>query len=237
MRIKKLSEREKSQKVYEVFQSIAQDYDKMNEVISLKQHQNWKKLLIKMVEINEEAHILDLCCGTGDICFLLASHGANKVVGMDFSENMLNVAKRRNQNLGYQNIDFLHGDVSKIPFEDTTFDRITLSFGLRNVPDYALVLQECFRVLKKEGKVVILEASYPSSKWIRPFFKLYFKHIMPFMGKFFVKKMAEYQWLHDSTEDFLSKEDLKDLMGKVGFKKNYYKSLLLGSAAIHVGKK
>ncbi|MCX5773291.1 MAG: class I SAM-dependent methyltransferase, partial [Fusobacteria bacterium] len=113
----------------------------------------------------------------------------------------------------------------------------TISFGLRNVPRYEEVVKECSRVLKVGGKISILEASYPNSKWIRPFFKLYFKHIMPFMGRFFVKKMSEYQWLHDSTEVFLSKDALKTLLSESGFSDVLIKSLLFGSAAIHTGIK
>jgi len=228
---------DKAEKVYGVFQSIAEEYDMMNEVISLKRHQSWKKNLIDNSNITSECVVADLCCGTGDIAFMLAKTGAKRIIGMDFSENMLEVAKKRKAAFNIEQVEFIHGDVSALPLDDESIDRVTISFGLRNVVNYEKVVQECYRVLKKGGQLSILEASYPNSKWVRPFFKLYFKHIMPFMGRFFVKKMAEYQWLHDSTEDFLTKIELKQLLEKVGFDDVYLISLLLGSAAIHIGKK
>ncbi|MCX5773290.1 MAG: class I SAM-dependent methyltransferase, partial [Fusobacteria bacterium] len=120
----KFTDQEKYQKVYEIFQSIALDYDKMNEIISLKQHQNWKKLLIKYSNIEKTSKVIDLCCGTGDIVFMLSAARAKEVIGMDFSENMLSVAKERGKALDLKNIEFIHGDVSKLPFESMSVDRI-----------------------------------------------------------------------------------------------------------------
>ncbi len=229
---------DKEKKVYEVFQNISEDYDKMNDIISLKQHRKWKGNLIRKISAQKYTSILDICCGTGDISLLLAQKNPQaQIYGLDFSENMLAVAQRRKQNGHHTNVQFCQGNAMQLPYADQLFDCTTISFGLRNVPDYEQVLREMYRILKPGGMLYCLDSSYPTSPIIKPFFKLYFKFIMPGFGKFFAHHKKEYQWLNDSTEQFLSKKELAALLEKVGFQQVGYHSYLFGAAALHYGKK
>jgi demethylmenaquinone methyltransferase/2-methoxy-6-polyprenyl-1,4-benzoquinol methylase len=127
------------------------------------------------------------------------------------------------------------GNALALPFEDGSFDAVSISFGLRNMPDYAATLAEAYRVLAPGGRFVCLEASYPTNRLVLPPFKLYFKHWLPTLGRIVVKAPKEYAWLNTSTEAFLSKDELATLMRLTGFAQVSYTSLLLGAAALHRG--
>ncbi|MBQ9931011.1 MAG: demethylmenaquinone methyltransferase [Firmicutes bacterium] len=228
----------KQEKVYAVFQGISVEYDKMNDIISLGQHRRWKNDLLRQVKEGEPSSIMDLCCGTGDIALSMATAMPDAHVhGVDFSENMLVVARQRLEASGLKHVQFSQGNAMDLQFPDETFDCATISFGLRNVENYEKALSEIFRVLKPGGRLFCLEASYPENKFVRPFFRMYFKYIMPLMGRVFAKSPDEYQWLHDSTEAFLTKDQLRDLFCSIGFGEAGYRSFLLGSAALHWGIK
>ncbi len=229
---------DKEKKVYQVFQTIYDDYDKMNDVISFKQHRKWKEQMIRRAASFSPQNILDICAGTGDIALWLAKACPDAdIIGLDFSENMLKTAERRRKETGAENVRFVHGSALELPFPDNGFDCVTISFGLRNLPDYDKALAEMFRVLKPGGRIFCLDASYPTSPWIKPFFKLYFKFIMPQTGKMIAHHKEEYQWLNESTEAFLNKKELIERMEKTGFQKVRCKTYLLGAAACHSGAK
>lgn len=123
------------------------------------------------------------------------------VTGLDFSENMLEVAKKKVK--GYDNIELIHGNAMDMPFEDNQFDYVTIGFGLRNLPDFEKGLAEIYRVLKPGGMIVILETSHPTMPVFKEGYTLYFKYVMPLFGKVFAKSMKEYSWLQQSAFDFL----------------------------------
>jgi demethylmenaquinone methyltransferase/2-methoxy-6-polyprenyl-1,4-benzoquinol methylase len=242
---------EKHEYVHQVFTNIATGYDKMNDIESLCLHRAWKRALIAEATATHPQDVLDVATGTGDIVLALRDAlPASNITGLDFCEPMLDVARRRiaameetvhsdgpsdsKRDLGPE---LICGDAMEMPFADSTFDVVTISFGLRNMPSYEKVLKEIVRVLRPGCKFICLEASYPTNAFIKPFFKLYFKHIMPAMGSVFAHHKAEYQWLNDSTEAFLSKPELAALMEKIGLKDVHYKSFLFGAAAIHIGIK
>lgn len=229
-----MNKQDKAEKVYDIFQSIATEYDAMNEIISLKRHQSWKRCVVKKFK-GRSGNFLDLCCGTGDLTLML-SNSSREVFGIDFSEKMLEVAQKR---LGKssEGVKFQQGDVTTLPFEDNYFQGITISFGLRNVAQEMRVLQEVYRVLEPNGMFIILEASYPQNPWIKPFFKLYFKFWMPWVSKFFVVNTKAYRWLHDSTERFYTPKELANCLTEVGFKVTQMKLLFLGAATIHIAQK
>ena len=229
---------DKEQRVHNVFENISQDYDKMNDIISFGRHRKWKEELIEDISAAKPKTILDLCCGTGDISLALAQMNPSaKVTGADFSANMLKVAKERQKKANLDNIDFQEGNAMALDFPDNSFDCAVISFGLRNVADYGKVLSEMRRVVREGSPVYCLDSSYPHSPVIKPLFKLYFKFIMPSLGKIFSKHKEEYKWLNESTEAFLSKPELAALMREVGFKNVKYKSYMFGSAARHWGYK
>jgi demethylmenaquinone methyltransferase/2-methoxy-6-polyprenyl-1,4-benzoquinol methylase len=251
----------KEEFVYQTFQNISEEYDRMNDIESFRLHRRWKAELVRQTleawrvpggaaTSGQDApfatpRVLDIACGTGDISFMLAeAESRPRVVGLDFSENMLAVAQRRldertagGAGVPLPDVRFIHGSAMALPFEAESFDAATISFGLRNMPDYERVLREMLRVLRPAGKICCLEASYPTNPLIKPFFRIYFKHIMPAMGAAIAHHRAEYQWLNDSTEAFLGKDELAALMRDVGMADVGYRSFLFGSAAIHAGRK
>lgn len=221
-------------KVYQVFQNIAADYDKMNDIISLKQHRKWKEDLVRAAAAARPRDILDICTGTGDIAFALAKACPEaNIMGLDFSEEMLKTAENRRHGEEGAHLHFCRGSALALPFPDNAFDAITISFGLRNLPDYEKALMEMARVLRPGGRIFCLESSYPTVPAVKPFFRLYFSVLMPLAGKVFAHHRAEYQWLNESTLSFLSKRDLAALITKTGFEDVHYHAYLFGAAACH----
>ncbi len=229
----------KEKKVYETFQTISQDYDKLNDIISFNMHKRWKRDTIKELNIVKNSKMLDVCCGTGDFSIMLSLETDKKVsvIGLDFSENMLSVAKEKKEELKLDSVEFVHGNAMDLPFKDNTFDNVTIGFGLRNTPDYEKAIREMMRVVKPGGKVACLDTSHPTFPIYKQLYWFYFKNIMPRIGQLFSKHKEEYQWLNDSTEQFLSKKELKELFLKVGLKNVKVKSYAGGSAALHIGVK
>lgn len=229
----------KEERVHHVFEKIYEKYDVMNSVISFKRHKAWRKDTMKRMKVQKGDHALDLCCGTGDWTIALAeSVGENgKVIGLDFSKNMLKVAEKKVNENNLRQVDLIHGNAMELPFADNTFDYVTIGFGLRNVPDYMTVLSEMYRVVKPGGTVVCLETSQPNSKLFRAIFYFYFEKIMPLFGKIFAKSYAEYAWLNESAKEFPDQKELANMFSKTGFEQVYVKSYTGGVAAMHMAKK
>ncbi len=229
----------KEAKVHHVFESISEKYDSMNSIISFQKHKKWRKDVMKKMEVAENSKALDVCCGTGDWSFALAQAvgEGGEVIGLDFSQNMLAVAKDRHKKSTNQHLTFIHGNAMQLPFEDNSFDYVTIGFGLRNVPDYLTVLKEMHRVVKPGGKVVCLETSQPTLPVFRQMYYFYFRFIMPLIGKLFAKSYQEYAWLHESAKDFPGKEALRKLFKEAGFNHVKVKSYTGGVAAMHMGIK
>lgn len=229
----------KEKKVHAVFESISKNYDHMNSVISFQQHIKWRKKTMKAMNVQKGSSALDVCCGTGDwsIAMAEAVGPSGKVIGLDFSENMLNVGidKLKKQNL--KNVELIHGNAMELPFQDNSFDYVTIGFGLRNVPDYDQVLHEMFRVVKPGGLVVCLETSQPTLFGFRQGYFLYFKYIMPLFGKIFAKSYKEYAWLNESAREFPGMKELARMFEKAGFVNVSYKAHTGGVAATHFGYK
>lgn len=231
--------RTKSERVHNVFEKISHKYDFMNSVISFKRHTAWRKDVMRRMDVQEGKKALDVCCGTGDWSFALAEAVGSKgeVIGVDFSENMLSIAKKKNEAHRYTQLTFQYGNAMELPFKNNSFDYVTIGFGLRNVPDYMTVLKELYRVVKPNGKVVCLETSQPTLFGYRQLYFLYFRYIMPLFGKVFAKSYKEYAWLHESTRDFPNKAELKKLFLQAGFSHVGVKSYTGGVAAMHLAIK
>ena len=227
------------ERVQEIFNSISSDYDKMNAIISFKQHDLWRAKTMKRMGDLTGLSILDLCCGTGDWTFDLSESvgPSGKVIGLDFSENMLEIAKAKLKEEAKKNIEFLQGNAMALPFENENFDVVTIGYGLRNTPDYLTVLKEIFRVLKPGGRVVCIETSHPTLPIYKQAFELYFKNVMPFFGKVFAKSLKEYQWLQKSAEDFPDAKTLEELFRKAGFVAVEYQKHGGGAIASHFATK
>ncbi|SER13382.1 demethylmenaquinone methyltransferase / 2-methoxy-6-polyprenyl-1,4-benzoquinol methylase [Gracilibacillus ureilyticus] len=229
----------KEERVHQVFEKIYSNYDTMNSIISFQKHKTWRKDVMKRMNVQEGMRALDVCCGTGDWSFALSEQvgKTGEVIGLDFSENMLSVAKERNKTFDYNNLQFIQGNAMELPFEENTFDYATIGFGLRNVPDYLQVLKEMRRVVKPGGLVVCLETSQPTMPIYKQLYYFYFKHIMPLFGKIFAKSYKEYVWLHESAKDFPGKDALKQFFEEAGLVNVQVKSYTGGVAAMHMGEK
>lgn len=230
---------EKHEKVHQVFQTIYKKYDAMNSLISFNRHIAWRRKADACIAAEPGQRAIDVCCGTGDWTLSLAQMvgGDGQVVGLDFSTNMLKVAQSKVQAAGLKNIELVTGDAMKIPFADSSFDRATIGFGLRNVPDYLTVLKEIYRVLKPGGRLVCLETSQPKIPVYRQVYFFYFRVIMPILGKLFAGSYKEYAWLNESTEKFPDRETLAALFKEAGFTDIRVLSLMGGIAAIHQADK
>lgn len=223
--------------VFEIFQNISERYDKSNDRISFGLQKKWKKYLIDEIvrSLSKDSKVLDLCCGTGDIGISVAELSKNThVIGADFSSNMIRVAESKAK--GLDNIDFNIENACDLSFDDLTFDIVAISFGLRNTKDYQKVLSEIKRVLKKDGLLLCLDSFVPDFFMVKPFYKIYFKYIMPILGGG-IKDIKSYKWLYQSTKEFLKKDQLIDLYEKVGFSNIKSKSFMFGSCLLIEGQK
>ncbi|MGB2993143.1 MAG: demethylmenaquinone methyltransferase [Paenisporosarcina sp.] len=227
----------KEQRVHEVFEKISGNYDKMNSVISFQQHKKWREDTMSRMNVQDGSTTLDVCCGTADWTISMGQAvGPNgKAIGLDFSQNMLNVGYEKVK--AYPQIELIHGNAMELPFPDSTFDYITIGFGLRNVPDYMQVLKEINRVLKPGGMFVCLETSQSELPGYKQLFRFYFKYIMPVFGKLFAKSYKEYSWLQESAEDFPGMKELAKMIEQAGFVQVEYKPYSGGAAARHIGMK
>ena len=227
----------KEQRVHEVFEKISGNYDKMNSVISFQQHKKWREDTMSRMNVQKGSTTLDVCCGTADwtISMGQAVGPEGKAIGLDFSQNMLNVGLEKVKLM--PQIELIHGNAMELPFPDSTFDYITIGFGLRNVPDYMQVLKEINRVLKPGGMFVCLETSQSELPGYKHLFRFYFKYIMPVFGKLFAKSYKEYSWLQESAGDFPGMKELAKMIEQAGFVEVEYKPYSGGAAARHIGMK
>ncbi|MFO1444606.1 demethylmenaquinone methyltransferase [Bacillus sp. Bva_UNVM-123] len=229
----------KEERVHHVFETISDNYDKMNSVISFQQHIKWRKDTMKRMNVQQGKKALDVCCGTADWTIALAEAvGVNgEVFGLDFSKNMLKIGEQKLKDLQLEQAKLVHGNAMELPFPDNSFDYVTIGFGLRNVPDYLQVLKEMKRVVKPEGMAVCLETSHPTLFGYKQAFNFYFRFIMPLFGKVFAKSYDEYSWLQESARDFPGMKELARMFEQAGFTEVTYKGYSGGAAAVHIGRK
>jgi ubiquinone/menaquinone biosynthesis methyltransferases len=223
--------------VKKTFNTIAGNYDKLNTIMSLGTHQKWRQKATAKITVGPDK-ILDLCCGTADWTIMLAKrYPHSRVVGMDFSQEMLKIAQHKVSNSEATNINLEIGDAMNLRYQDASFDVVTIGFGLRNVPDADKVLQEIYRVLKPGGQLICLEAYKVETPVIKIGWQLYFNRLMPLMGRVFAKSQSEYQYLDDSVNKFVSIKRLAEMMRDVGFKDITVDDLMFKAAAIHAAEK
>ena len=226
--------------VQDIFSSIAPNYDKLNTILTLNIDKLWRKKAVKLCNIKENDKVLDLCCGTGKMIELeCRAVGVNTVViGLDFNKDMINEGyKKLNQSLNNYKFNLIEGDAMNLPFEDNSFQCITIAFGLRNVPDKIKAISEMYRVLKPGGKVVCLELSKPEMPVLKSIYNVYFNFVLPVIGYLGTQDKAAYYYLRDSVNGFMTKNQLRSEFKNVGFDNSGFKSLTFGIASIHYGTK
>lgn len=208
----------KKEQVAKMFDTISSKYDNLNRVISFGVDVKWRKKILKMVARQNPDSILDIATGTGDLAILLANTQAKKIIGLDISAGMLEVGKQKvaHKNLS-DRIELVLGDSEKIPFEDQSFDVVSVAFGIRNFENLEQGLAEILRVLKPDGLFVILETSVPDKFPYKQGYQFYTKNILPIIGKLFSKDKVAYQYLSDSASIFPYGEELNNILRKIGF--------------------
>lgn len=225
----------KGRGVQKMFDAIAGRYDLMNRVMTLGQDQRWRKFVVRTAGDPGSGHTLDLATGTGDIAALMsATHPRARVVGGDFSLNMLNEARKR---FADKDIFWHACDANCLPFVDDSFASVTFGYLLRNVDDAGKVLREVHRVLKLGGRVVCLDTTPPQKNLLYPLVRFYFRFGIPVLGKLLADDAAAYAYLTGSTMDFYSAEDLAGLFQGAGFTNVGYKKFMLGTIGVHWGQK
>ncbi len=234
----KNSELGKKEQVTKMFDTISENYDGLNRVISFGIDVNWRKKVVKLVSENNPKQILDIATGTGDLAIMMASLNPDRIVGLDISEGMLAVGKQKinKQNLSNK-IEMVVGDSENIPFKDNTFDAITVSFGVRNFENLDKGLQEINRVLKPGGKFVVLETSNPTKFPFKQGYKLYTNFLLPIIGKVFSKDKIAYSYLSESANAFPFGEVFNNILQKNGFNNTKNIPVTFGVASIYTATK
>lgn len=221
--------------VQKMFDAIAERYDLMNRVMTMGQDQKWRRFVVDTAGDPGDGWVLDLATGTGDIAALSCrSHPRARVVGADFSQNMLHEARKRFASL---QIDWQACDANNLPYEDNTFESVTFGYLLRNVDDAVRVLREVRRVLKPGGRVVCLDTTPPDKNLLYPFIRMYFAYGIPLLGRMIANDEAAYAYLTGSTMDFYSAEALSEAFREAGLQEVGYKKFMLGTIGVHWGKK
>ncbi len=225
--------------VREMFSRISPKYDFLNHLLSGNIDKRWRKLVTKKLEsvLNDKnALVLDVACGTGDLALEMQKAAKAKVIGTDFCRPMLEIAKDKNapENL---TIPYLEADGMNLSFADETFDAVTIAFGLRNFSNWQDGLKELQRILKPNGKLVILEFSAPIVPGFRQLFHFYFTRILPKIGGVVSGSRGAYEYLSESVARFPDQKGLMKMMLENGFADVEYKNLTGGIAAIHIGVK
>ncbi|MFB6362483.1 demethylmenaquinone methyltransferase [Paenibacillus elgii] len=229
----------KEQFVHSVFESIAPKYDLMNDILSFRRHKAWRSFTMKKINVKPGETAIDLCCGTADWTISLAkASGTGNIVGLDFSQNMLDVGDEKVKRLGMdKQIKLVQGNAMALPFEDHSFDYATIGFALRNVPDLVKVIEEMQRVVKPGGMVISLELSKPTWKPFKAIYFFYFQKVLPLLGKLIVKRYEQYKWLPESLKNFPDHKELADIFRKTGLTRVEAYPLTGGIAALHIGIK
>lgn len=231
---------EKQAMVADVFHSVAAKYDVMNDLMSFGVHRLWKRFTIDMSGVRPGNKVLDLAGGTGDLTkkFSKIVGPAGKVVLADINSSMLEVGRERLTNQGYVgNIEYVQANAQYLPFEDNTFDVITIAFGLRNVTDKDEALRSMFRVLKPGGRLLVLEFSQTNNPLLKKAYDLYSFTALPLMGKIVTNDSESYKYLAESIRMHPDQETLKGMMQDAGFNRVSYHNMTGGMVALHRGIK
>ena len=229
----------KKKQVENMFDRIAFRYDFLNRFLSAGIDVSWRKKAIRELEELQPQNLLDVATGTGD--FAIASYkilNPVKITGIDISEGMLDLGRKKIEKLGLEDkIQLLKGDSEAILFADNSFDAITVAFGVRNFENLEKGLSEIYRVLKPGGKLIVLEFSKPSLPVIKSLYKFYMKFVTPKVGKLISKNNEAYKYLNDSVQQFPEKETFTNILKKIKYRNSFYKTLSLGICTIYCGEK
>ncbi len=226
-----------------MFNEVPARYDMLNRVLTWRLDERWRRTAARKCLEGEPTRILDLCTGTGDLAIRLASqvNGSAKIQALDYSQPMLSVARRKAEKNGLQNIEFINGDASSMPLENEELDVIGIAFAFRNLtyknPDREKFLHEIYRILKPQGKFVIIESSQPENPLMRSLFRLYLKVFVAGIGGWLSGHRRAYRYLAASARNFYEPGEVRKLLISTGFQNVEYQPFMGGIAGLTVATK
>lgn len=228
---------DKAQKVRAMFAAIAPSYDLNNRLHALGRDQAWRRAAVKLAQLRVGDAVLDVACGTGDLSLAFAQAGAARVIGVDFTAPMLELAQHKAK-LHHQRLPLTVGDAMALPLCDGCVDVVSIAFGIRNVAEPARALAEFYRVLRPGGRLVVLEFSLPTHPLLRRAYLFYFNHVLPRTASWIARdKSGAYRYLPRSVNTFLGRQEMIELMRQTGLGELSLHPLTLGIAVVYVGVK
>jgi len=236
---KEVDSDKKADLVGDVFNTVSENYDLMNDLMSFGIHRLWKKVTIETSGIKDDFVVLDLAGGTGDMVKLMRDKISNKgtLILSDINASMLNEGRNRLIDEGIKDVQLAQIDAQHLPFRNNTFDLITIAFGLRNVTHKEKALESINKALKPGGKLIILEFSRPQNEVFREIYDLFSFEVIPKIGEFIAQTEESYRYLAESIRMHPTQEELKKMLCDSGFTKCRYENLTNGIVAIHSGQK
>ena len=236
---RQVEEKEKADLVGDVFDSVSQNYDLMNDLMSFGIHRLWKKIAVETSGLRDNFKVLDLAGGTGDMVKLMRSKISNQgsIILSDINWSMLKEGRDRLIDQGIEDVQIAQIDAQHLPFKENTFDLVTIAFGLRNVTNKQAALESILSSLKPGGKLMVLEFSRPTNEIFRELYDLFSFEVIPKIWEFVVQSEESYRYLAESIRMHPTQEELKGLMESAGFSNCNFDNLTNGIVAIHSGKK
>jgi demethylmenaquinone methyltransferase/2-methoxy-6-polyprenyl-1,4-benzoquinol methylase len=223
---------ERATYVREMFTRIANRYDLMNRLMTGGQDTRWRRQVVQLARLRNNARLLDLGTGTGELAReTLSQFPQANVIAADFTLEMMRVGQKRSS------LNFSSADALRLPFTEASFDAVVSGFLMRNVIDLQKAIQEQYRVLKKGGRIVILDTTRPKRNFLSPFIWLHMHVVIPILGRLLTGSSDAYRYLPETTEGFVTAENMAARMAAAGFKKINYERLMFGTIAIHWGEK
>ncbi len=222
---------DKAQRVERMFAAIAPRYDLNNHLHSLWRDQAWRRAAVKLAQLKPTDTVLDVACGTGDLTMCFAAAGAQRVIGIDFTHEMLTLARQKAPALSFQ-----RGDAMNLPIADAAVDVVSIAFGLRNVADPRKALAEFHRVLLPGGRLIVLEFATPTNRLVRAFDRIYRERIMPVTAAWIAgDKVGAYRYLPRSVSTFADPRKMAQMLGEAGFREVTMKPMTCGIAVVYRG--
>lgn len=232
------SKSSKKNQVEKMFDSISFEYDLLNAIMTFNSHKRWKKNILNIAKKLKPKNALDIATGTADIAINLGSISNCEVIGVDISEQMLNVGREKITKMKLtESVRLESGDAENLNFKDNYFDLVTIGFGVRNFQDLEKGLSESLRVLKAKGTLIVLETSVPENRIMKLFYSIFTRTYIPIMAMIFSKDKSAYNYLLNSAELFPSGTKFKDILKSVGFSQVKIKPKLFGSSTIYIATK
>ena len=220
-----------------IFESISNEYDFMNDLMTFNNHSKWKKEIVEIAIDSSPKKILDIATGTGDIAIKLSKIKGSIIDAIDISDNMLKIAHNKIDKLNIDNINFKKCEAENLFFDDNHFDIVSIGYGVRNFTNLNKGLSESYRVLKKNGKLIILETSIPENPIVKFLYTLITTIYIPIIAFIFSRKAKAYLYLLNSTKKFPPKNKFVEILNKIGFKKIETRKKLYGASIIYIASK